>query len=493
MHPLVPGLRVLPLPWEGVAKVLMVASEAVPFVKTGGLADVVGALAGALAAGGDEVAVVLPKYRLARIERIERVFYDLKIWLGIDSYAVGVDSVSRGGVTYFFIDCPALYNRPGLYNERNEDYPDNHIRFAVLSRAALEIVRYLFRAQVVHCHDWQASLVAPYARHLFGGDPTFFNLRILLTIHNLGYQGIFPRAALAEMGLDGRVFEREGMEFYGQVNVLKGGIVWSDAITTVSPTYAREIQSPENGFGLDGLLRTRASVLNGVLNGVDAVEWNPETDRHLRQPYSSRHLEGKQANKLALLAEFGLPELAERPLIGIVSRLADQKGFDLFATIRDDLMAEDVALVTLGTGDPRYEEMFRDLARRYPGRAGVRIGYDNALAHRIEAGADIFLMPSRYEPCGLNQMYSLRYGTLPVVHATGGLNDTIDEGTGFKFREYSAPALMTAIRAALAAFGDPDGWRERVLRGMSKDFSWSQSASEYAALYRRLLASAETG
>jgi starch synthase len=476
-----------------MAKVLMVASEAVPFVKTGGLADVVGALAQALAAAGDEVAVLLPKYRTARVERVERVFYDLRIWLGATSYTVGIDRALRGGVPYFFIDCPPLYDRAGLYNEKNVDYPDNHIRFAVLSRTALEVVRYLFRAQVVHCHDWQAALVAPYARHLLAGDPTFLNLRLLLTIHNLGYQGTFPPSALAGIGLDSAVFHRDAMEFYGQVNTLKGGIVWSDAITTVSPTYAREIQTPEHGFGLDGLLRARSAVLSGVLNGVDTVEWNPETDRHLSKPYSGADLDGKRADKLALLAEFGLPSRPERPLIGIVSRLADQKGFDLVAAIREDLMAQDLALVALGSGDPRYEEMFRELALRYPDRAGIRIGYDDALSHRIEAGADIFLMPSRYEPCGLNQMYSLRYGTPPVVRATGGLNDTIDEETGFKFEEYTPQALMTAIRAALAAYADPADWRERVRRGMRMDFSWNRSASQYSALYRRLSNAAGVG
>lgn len=471
-----------------MAKVLMVASEAVPFVKTGGLADMVDGLASALAAGGEDVAVLLPKYRAVQPDGLERVYHDLPVWLGSARYLVGIDRVRRNGVQYLFADCPTLYDRPGIYNEKNIDYPDNHIRFAVLCKAALGVVRHLYRPQILHLHDWQASLTAAYARYLLDRDPTFFAVRLLLTIHNLGYQGIFPHAALPEIGLDERVFRADALEFYGQINSLKAGIVWSDAINTVSPTYAREIQTPDYGFGLDGLLRTRSDRIFGVLNGVDYSEWSPDHDRHLTRPYSASDLEGKSASKQALLEEFGLArQNLDRPLIGIVSRLADQKGFDLIAEVQAQLMREDVGLAVLGAGDPDYENMFLNLARLHPDRVGVLIGYDEALAHRIEAGADIFLMPSRYEPCGLNQLYSLRYGTIPVVRATGGLNDTIDEETGFKFEEYSGRALMTAIHAALEAYRSVGQWRTRMRRGMEKDFSWGVAASRYAELYRRLI------
>ncbi|MEO7144484.1 MAG: glycogen synthase GlgA [Bryobacteraceae bacterium] len=470
-----------------MAKILMVASEAAPFVKTGGLADVVGALAPALAASGEEVAVVLPKYRAIRLDRAERVFHEMPIWLGASLYNVAIDELQSEGVRFYFVDCPALYDRAGIYNEKNLDYPDNPVRFAVLCRAALGIVRHLFRPRILHAHDWPAALVAPYARHLLAGDPTFLGIKLLLTIHNMGYQGIFPRAALAELGFDDSVLSPGGMEFFGQINFLKAGIVWSDAINTVSPTYAREIQTPEFGFGLDGLLRDRAAALSGILNGAHYAEWNPEHDPQLSHRYSADDLTGKLSSKLALLAEFGLSaDTGNRPLLGIVSRMADQKGFDLIAAIESELMAENVALVVLGSGDPRYETMFRELARSYPDRAGVRIGYDEALAHRIEAGADIFLMPSRYEPCGLNQMYSLRYGTPPVVRATGGLNDTIEDSTGFKFAEYSGRALLRAIREALNEYRSPDRWQARMRRGMRKNFPWKVAASQYAALYGRL-------
>ena len=470
-----------------MAKVLMVASEAVPFVKTGGLADMVGGLASALASAGEEVAVVLPKYREARTAGAERIFYEMPVWLGSARFPVSIDGIRHQGVQYYFVDCPVLYGREGVYNEKNVDYPDNHVRFGALCQAALGIVRYLYRPQILHCHDWQASLAAAYARHLFSGDPTFFDLRLLLTIHNLGYQGLFPHAALPEIGLPESAFHPDALEFFGQINCLKGGIVWSDAINAVSPTYAKEIQTPEYGFGLDGVLRSRSDRLFGILNGVDYSEWSPECDRYLARRYSAADLEGKRASKQTLLEIFGLsPAGIDRPLIGIVSRFADQKGFDLVAEIQDELMAEDVGFAVLGSGDPRYETMFQELALLYPDRVGVRIGYDNALAHRIEAGADIFLMPSRYEPCGLNQMYSLRYGTPPVVRATGGLDDTIDEDTGFKFKEYSARALMTAIREALEAYRNTGEWRARMRRGMEKDFSWSVAASHYSELYRRI-------
>jgi starch synthase len=465
----------------------MVSSEAAPFAKTGGLADVVGSLPKALRAAGHQVATVLPRYGKIDLRRARRIYDRLPVWLGADRHDCSVWLAANDPPVYV-VDCPPLFDRPGLYGEAGLDYPDNHIRFAVFCKAALAVARNIFRCDILHCHDWQAGLVPVYLHSTFRLDPTFLAHRVLFTIHNLGYQGLFPRTALPEMGLDDSLFLPQRLEFFGQVSLLKGGIAYSDAISTVSPTYAREIQSAELGFGLDGALRARADALSGILNGVDYEEWSPENDPHLPAPYSAEDLAGKRVCKQALLSEFGLPgEAMDRPLIGIVSRFTRQKGADLIAEVAGQIAADGVYLAALGTGEPEYEDFFRRMAAEHPGRIAVRIGFDNALAHRIEAGSDIFLMPSRYEPCGLNQIYSLRYGTVPVVRATGGLDDTIEEGTGFKFADYSGSALLQAVRAAAAAYADPEGWKAMMLRGMSKDYSWRTSAGAYSELYERLL------
>jgi starch synthase len=330
--------------------------------------------------------------------------------------------------------------------------------------------------------------VPAYLQTTFSTDPTFLGVETLFTIHNLGYQGLFPKTILPEVALDASVYRPDGMEFFGHVSYIKGGIAFATALNTVSPTYAREIQTPEYGFGMDGALRARAARLTGILNGADYREWNPETDSLLPATYTAEDFAGKRVDKQRLLAEFGLPDEAiDRPLIGIVSRFTRQKGTDILAEVAGQIAAEGIYLVALGTGDPEYEEFFRRMAAENPGRIAVRIGFDNALAHRIEAGADMFLMPSRYEPCGLNQMYSLRYGTVPIVRATGGLDDTIDEGTGFKFREYTGSALLEAVRAAARVFDQTEVWRQMMVRGTAKDYSWKTSAAAYSALYRRLL------
>jgi starch synthase len=395
-----------------------------------------------------------------------------------------------------------------MYVDHGVDYPDNHLRFALLNQATLGIARYIFKTDVIHGHDWPAGLLAPYLQAI-EGDPTFYGVKTVFTIHNLGYQGIFPASALADLGLSRSLFHPAGLEFYGKVNLLKAGIVWSDAITTVSPTYAREIQTPEYGFGLDGLLRDRAGVLTGILNGVDYREWDPRHDPHIAAPYSAGDLSGKAVCKRALIQEMfesetieatgspaDLETAADRPLIGIVSRFAAQKGFDIFLEIASDLFQsevaeENVAFAVLGSGDPAIESAFRRFAKFWPDRFAVRIGYDNALAHRIEAGADMFLMPSRYEPSGLSQMYSLRYGTVPIVRATGGLEDTVDGsikgGTGFKFDGVEPEALLAAIRDALAAWRNREAWVALMRRGMAKDFSWGASAARYQELYRSIL------
>jgi starch synthase len=468
----------------------MISSECAPLAKTGGLADVLAALPPALQAAGESVAVVIPRYGSIDLKSARRVYDRLPVFLGADRYDTAIYQVPQEFPLYL-VDCPALYDRPGLYGEAGLDYPDNHIRFGVFARAALGVARYLFQADILHCHDWQAGLVPAYLRTTFATDPTFAGVRTLFTIHNLGYQGLFPKAALADLGLDAALFRPDGLEFFGRISYIKSGIALADALSTVSPTYAREIQTPEYGFGLDGALRARSSVLSGILNGVDYREWSPDVDPLLPADYSVDDLSGKRVCKQRLIEEFGLPpEALDAPLAGIVSRFTRQKGTDILAEVAGQIAAEGVYLVALGTGDPEYEDFFRRMQAENPGRIAVRVGFDNRLAHLIEAGSDLFLMPSRYEPCGLNQMYSLRYGTVPVVRATGGLNDTIDEDTGFKFADYSGPALLDAVRAAARAFSDAELWRERMRRGMRRDFSWKASAAAYMALYRRLAGTA---
>ena len=470
-------------------KILMAASEATPFAKTGGLADVIGALPAALRRNGFDVAVAMPLYRQAAplLAGAERVYENLPVRLGPNHFSVNIVRAVERDVPFFFVDAPALFDRAELYTEAGQDYPDNHIRFGAFCHAILGIARNLFRPDVLHYHDWQTALVAPLMRRGFPGDPTFYGVKLLLTIHNLGYQGLLPRTALTDLGLPDGLFHPDALEFHGRINLLKGGIAFADAINTVSRGYAREIRTPEYGFGLEGLLNTRADVLSGIVNGVDYSEWSPEADRHIAARYSRDDLSGKRTCKLDLLRTFGIgADGKDRPLIGMVSRFVDQKGFDLIQQIANDLAREDIYLCGIGTGEARYEQMFAALSAAYPDRISVRTGYDNALAHKIEAGSDIFLMPSRYEPCGLNQIYSLRYGTVPVVRATGGLDDTIEEGTGFKFRELSGAALLGTIREALAAWKDRPRWTAIMKAGMAKDYSWDASAAEYGALYRRL-------
>ena len=466
----------------------MVASEATPYAKTGGLADVVGSLPAALADLDHQIGVVLPRYATIDLKPTRRIFDNLDIWLGSTRHRATIYT-SGDKVRFYFVDCPPLYDRPKLYGDAAGDFPDNHVRFAVLARAALAIARNIFRPDILHCHDWQAGLVPTYLRSTFANDPTFMAIRTLFTIHNIGYQGLFPEDVLPEIGLDRTIYHPAGIEYWKKVSFLKGGLVFSDALNTVSPTYAKEIQTPEYGLGMDGILRERSAALSGILNGVDYREWSPETDPFIVANYERDDLAGKALCKQDLFGEFGLessPSTLAEPLIGIVSRFTSQKGADLIAAIADKLALENLRLVALGTGDAEYEDLFRKMAADHPGRFAVRIGFDNALAHRIEAGADMFLMPSRYEPCGLNQIYSLKYGTVPIVRATGGLDDTINEDTGFKFADYSGEALLQSIQAACAAWRDPVRWKQMMRRGMEQDYSWRVSAAEYAALYERL-------
>jgi starch synthase len=472
-------------------KILFVASEGLPFSKTGGLADVVEALPRALVAHGQEVAVLLPRYRDMR--GIAVAAPSLTVPMGDTLRFPGIaDGGMLHGVRYFFVEDSEYFDRDQLYGVAGKDYPDNAERFAEFCRAAIEFCKHVWMPDVIHCHDWQAGLVPVLLRTQYAKDDAVREIPVVFTIHNMGYQGIFPRETIQKAGLPEGLFNIDELEFYGRVNFLKGALVFSDYLATVSPKYAEEIQTPEYGQGLDGVVRNRADRLTGVLNGVDYAAWSPERDKVIASRYSRKDLTGKLACKRNLLEAFGLPQEAlNQPVIGIVSRFAGQKGFDLIEEVAPDLLAEDLAIVALGAGEPKYEKLFLELAQTYPAKFGVKVAYDNILAHRVEAGSDIFLMPSRYEPCGLNQIYSLKYGTVPVVRATGGLDDTIEafdpatgRGTGFKFQEYEGAALLGAMRQALAVFrNEPAIWRRIQLNGMAQDFSWQAPAIEYARLY----------
>jgi len=475
-------------------RIAFVASECVPFSKTGGLADVVGALPPALAAIGHEVDVYLPKYRQTRLTGPRTLLRSLTVPFDDEyRFCSVLDGGTHAGVKFYFIDYPPFFDREQLYGTPAGDYSDNAERFALFSRAVLEASKIFGAPEVFHCHDWQSALVPILLKTLYAGDPAFRATSSVFTIHNMGYQGQFPPETLPLLMLPWDLFTIGKMEFYGKVNFLKGALVFADFITTVSRKYSQEIQTAEYGFGLEGVLRARASTVTGILNGVDYDVWSPQKDTFIKAPYSPDDFSGKLACKQDLLAAFGVtaPNL-RLPVIGIVSRFAAQKGFDLIAQVIDRVAREEMIIAALGTGDKEYEDLFRRLNQQFPQKILVRIGFDNALAHKIEAGSDMFLMPSRYEPCGLNQIYSLKFGTVPVVRATGGLDDTIEpwdartsRGTGFKFSDYTGEALLTTIRQALTAFKDQTGWRTLMRNGMAKDFSWTNSAREYVRIYEK--------
>jgi starch synthase len=476
--------------------VLMIGSEAVPFAKTGGLADVLGALPAALARLGWDVTVAIPRYRgVTAGDLIDR-------WmLGVGGFTreVGIyDAPLADGARAWLVDVPDLFDREHLYGAGNADYHDNPRRFAVLVRAALEYAaRRRTPPAIVHAHDWQAGLAPVYLKTLYAGHPVLGGIQSIFTIHNLAYQGVFEPDWLPRLDLPWTLLSVDALEFWGRISFMKGAINDADLITTVSRRYAEEIQTPEYGFGFDGILRRRAGALVGILNGIDTKQWDPARDAFLPAPFSARDLSGKRTSKAAVLTRLAMPadEAAlERPLIGIISRMVDQKGFDLLAQLSSELVRLDAAFAVLGSGEPRYQDLWRDLAVRRPDRIGAHIGFDEGLAHLIEAGADMFLMPSRFEPCGLNQMYSLRYGTVPVVRAVGGLADTVRDcvpgrrqSTGFVFEEYAPSALLDALRRALALFKDRRTWRALQLTGMRADYSWDRSAREYVKLYERAL------
>ena len=484
-------------PPASVLSVLMVASEAQPYAKTGGLGDVTGALAGALARLGHTVTLVMPRYRV--VDAVGPAGRRLALTMGGRAFDVGLVEVVHGPrERVVLVECGELYDREGLYGADGLDHPDNAVRFGLLSRAALEYAVGLESPpSIVHAHDWQTGLVPVLLRTRYSADPVWQRVPSLFTIHNLAYQGVFPAETLSALDLGSELLSIDGLEFWNQVSFMKGGINFADAVTTVSAGYAREILTPEYGEGLEGLLVHRQQRLTGILNGIDTDTWNPRTDRYLPAPFSAADLGGKRVAKRAVLARYGLPDDAAamaRPLIGMVSRLVAQKGLDLVWEGRGALAALDAAFVILGSGERRYEEMWRDLAAAHPTRIGVRIGFDEGLAHLIEGGADLFLMPSRFEPCGLNQMYSMRYGTVPVVRATGGLDDTVrtfdpdtGAGTGFTFHEYRASAMLAALEATLALYARPARWRALQQAGMRQDFSWDASAATYVQEYRTVI------
>jgi starch synthase len=480
-------------------RVLMVASEARPFSKTGGLGDVTTALATALGRLGHSVTLFTPRYRgvTAGEKRDSVRAYTANRWFDADLFEVPL----ADNVRAMLVDCPPLYDRPSLYAENNVDYVDNPLRFAFLSIAALEWAGTVTEPfSLLHAHDWQTGLLPAYARRLGRESarvdrPVLARTPCVFTIHNLAFQGVFDKSWVPLLGLRWEDFTVNGFEFWDRISTLKAGVMFSDVLTTVSPTYADEIQRPEYGYGFDGVMRARADALVGITNGIDDAEWDPARDRFLPAPFDADDLGGKRKAKRAMLQLFGLPveQSLDRPVIAMVSRMTDQKGLDLVAAIAPRLPTLDAVFTIVGTGDHRFEAMWQSLAAAFPDRFGVFIGFDERRAHLAEAGADIFLMPSRYEPCGLNQMYSMRYGTVPVVRAVGGLVDTVkpfnpknSHGTGFLFSDYRPEALWEALQRALTTHREnPKAWRRLQVNGMTKDFSWERSAAEYVKVYKR--------
>lgn len=481
-------------------RVLMVTPEVTPFAQTGGLGEVLSALPVELASLGIEIDVLMPKYRGINTENFDITKLDitLEVTLNAKNITAGLwQFVEKNGARYLFLECDDYYDREYLYGTPEGDYEDNAERFVFLTRAALEFALYQGKPyDVFHSHDWQAALTAVYLRTLYAGESLFRNSSAVMTIHNLGYQGIFWHLDMPLVGVGWEFFTPKHMEFHGKLNFLKSGMVFADEVSTVSPGYRNEILTPDFGFGLEGILQEKGVHLTGILNGVDYSIWNPQTDPYVATTYSPENMQGKPICKAELQELANLPLDPEPPLIAMVSRLSSQKGVDIFAEAFDAFMRNDVQMVVLGTGEARYQAIFAELAEKYPNRVGAFLRYDYGLAHKIFAGADILLVPSRYEPCGLNQLYALKYGAVPVVTATGGLTDTVDEcdvdadiGTGFKFFPPNPLELEKAVLKAIRIYKDqPDTWKRLMKRGMTKDFSWNRSAREYLLLYQSAIA-----
>ena len=487
------------LPIMSALKLCVLSSEILPYAKTGGLADVAGALVQNLRLLGHEVRAFMPLYAAVRAANpeLQPVADVQQVPLGIGSteYRFSLQTARFPGtdIPMYFIDCPALYDRTDFYTLD----PDEHRRFLLFTRATLEACRRIaYAPDIFHCNDWHTALLPLYLKTRYASDPLLGRARTVLTIHNIGYQGAMPSAAAADLGIEApeRLLDA-GDWANGVINVLKTGIVFADRVTTVSPTYAREICEGPLGMGMQAALHARPDGVAGILNGVDYRDWDPRHDPYLTAHFGPHDLRGKRVNKELLIAATGIEPAPARPLIGMVTRLAEQKGIDLlFDALPAELRERDAGLLVLGSGEPRYVAFFEELARRFPGRVSFRAGYDESLAHLIEAGSDIFLMPSRYEPCGLNQMYSLRYGTIPVVRNTGGLADSVQHfnpatgvGTGCVFNDYDAPAVRWAIRTTLDWYDAPKVWQTLMQNAMAQDFSWTRQIVQYESLYRDLL------
>lgn len=481
--------------------ILLATSEAVPFAKTGGLADVSGALPAELAKLGHDCTLILPAYRQVRAAGVpiehSGIHFDVPIGSKTVTGSFLKSRLPDSNVPVYLVEHDHYYDRAGLYGDAGVDYRDNCERYVFFCRAVLEAIRLLdLRVDVVHANDWQTSLVPAYLKLEYRGVPGYEHVGSLLTIHNMAYQGVFWHWDMLLTGLDWKYFNWQQMEFFGSLNLLKAGLVFADRLNTVSPRYAEEIQSAPLGGGLEGVLQNRRDALSGIVNGVDYREWNPAVDPHLPQRYTPESVAaGKAACKAALQGALGLPAAPRAPLVAFIGRLADQKGIDLLAAVvRDWAQSQTAQWVVLGTGDTEYQEQFTMLAERFPHKVATRLEFSNALAHQIEAGADVLVMPSRYEPCGLNQLYSLKYGTVPVVRATGGLVDTIVDATdsslaagtatGFRFSDYSSLALHEALQRASRAYATPEVWMRIIQTGMKQDWSWATSASQYVELYR---------
>ncbi len=480
-------------------KVLFALSECVPFVKSGGLADVAGALPKQLKKLGVEVRVILPYYSLISEKlrsqcELQKVIY---VSLGWRNQYCGIFQTEHDGITYYLLDNEYYFKRDSLYGH----YDDGE-RFSFFSKAVLECIPHLdFIPDVIHCHDWHTAMVNFLLNAHYRHNPVYANMKTAFTIHNLQFQGVFPREVMHDLlGLGDEYFTSEQLEFYGNINFMKGGIIASDVITAVSPTYKEEIQYPYFGENLDGLLRKYNYKLHGIVNGIDDAFYNPRTDSEIAVCYDENTLELKQQNKFALQRYFGLPEKADAPIIAMVTRLTKQKGLDLVRHVFHEIMQEDIQFIVLGSGDKQYEDFFLEMAYHYPEKVKVYIGFNEALAHQVYAGADLFLMPSQFEPCGLGQLIALQYGALPIVRETGGLNDTVQsyneetgEGNGFSFSNFNAHDMLNTIRRAVHFYHRPDIWNTLVKRAMIQDYSWLQSAKQYKELYEQLVAGSSKG
>ena len=467
--------------------ILFVSSEVVPFAKTGGLADVIGALPGVLSKRGHACSVILPFYK-----RVKENGFNPKLFKEEKDFRFYF--LERGNVSIYFIERDEYYNRDQLYGTPQGDHPDNALRFGFFAKAVVALIPHIGRQDVIHCNDWQTGLVPLYIKLFHNKDPLFSNTKTLFTIHNMAYQGLFGREYMKKLDIPGKLFNRHGLEFYGKMSFLKAGIIYSDAISSVSKGYAREILTKEFGCGLDGLLNTRKKDLYGIVNGVDYSVWDPGADRFIARKYSMGDMSGKLECKKDVLREYGIKYDPARPLIGMITRLAEQKGIDIVADCMDKLLELGIDFVLLGFGDEKYNNIFRELSEKYKGHVGAKIDFNNALAHKIEAGSDMFLMPSRYEPCGLNQLYSMKYATVPIVRAVGGLDDTVEDfdpvtkkGNGFKFQDPSDEALLTSIKKAVGIFKNKDLWNTLLQNCLFCDYSWGASAEKYEKLYNKLI------